>query len=115
MSLEAEGYLVDEARTAEAGLDLLHHSIFDLILTDFALPRRSGTWMLRAAAREGLLNAPAFLLTAHPSPGVIAGVPVITKPLDLDAFLDRIRETLDPAVYPSDEGGPEGPPPPNSD
>jgi len=47
--LEAEGYEVDTARTAEEGLRLLDARPYDLVLSDYALPGRTGTWMLREA------------------------------------------------------------------
>ena len=36
--LEAEGYVVDSASTAEEGLHLLNARPYDLVLSDYALP-----------------------------------------------------------------------------
>ena len=47
--LESEGYSVDSAATAEEGLRLLNSGSYDLVLSDYALPGRTGAWMLREA------------------------------------------------------------------
>jgi two-component system response regulator QseB len=95
-ALGSEGYVVEEATTAEDGLAQLRRGQYDLVLTDYALPRRTGTWMLQRAVRSGLLSVPAFIVTAHPRPPPLPGVPVITKPFDLDRFLARVRDALSP-------------------
>src|SRR5688572_17415871 len=64
--LEAEGFNVTEADSAETGLELLADYDFDVVLTDYSLPRGDGTWMLREAAHKGrLAGIPAFIVTAH--------------------------------------------------
>jgi DNA-binding response OmpR family regulator len=91
--LEAEGYLVDSARTAEEGLRLMDAGQYDLVLSDYALPGRTGAWMLREAVARRLLSQ-GIIVTAHPNPCDADGFPVIYKPLDFDAFLEQIRECL---------------------
>lgn len=95
LALEGEGYHVKQAETAEAGLALLRGHRFELVLTDYALPRKTGSTMLEEATSAGLMRTtPAILVTAHPSPKRVPGVEVIAKPIDLDYFLDRIRGVL---------------------
>jgi DNA-binding response OmpR family regulator len=95
--LEAEGYSVDSARTAEEGLRLLGVRRYDLVLSDYALPGRTGTWLLReAVARHLLSRMHGVIVTAHPLVRDAEGFEVIYKPLDFDAFLDRVRCYLDP-------------------
>jgi DNA-binding response OmpR family regulator len=102
--LEAEGYFVDSASTAEEGLRLLDADAYDLVLSDYALPGRTGAWMLREALARNLLSQ-GILVTAHPNPRDADGFPVIYKPLDFDLFLAQIREYMSGEV-----GGPPFPP-----
>ena len=92
--LEAEGYVVDSASTAEEGLRLLDARPYDLVLSDYALPGRTGAWMLREAVARQLLSR-GIIVTAHPNPRDADGFPVIYKPLDFDAFLDQVRGYID--------------------
>jgi DNA-binding response OmpR family regulator len=112
--LESEGYKVDTARTAEDGLRLLRSGTYDLVLSDYALPGRTGTWLLREAiARQLLSRQHAIIVTAHPQVCDAEGFEVIHKPLDFDSFLDRLRSHLDhdalPALSPFRAG--DGPQP----
>ena len=93
--LEAEGYSVDSASTAEEGLGLLNSGSYDLVLSDYALPGRTGAWMLREALARRLLSQ-GIIVTAHPNPRDADGFPVIYKPLDFDAFLEQIRGYINP-------------------
>jgi DNA-binding response OmpR family regulator len=99
--LESEGYRVDSARSAEEGLRLLRAGTYDLVLSDYALPGRTGTWLLReAVARQLLSRENAIIVTAHPKVCDADGFEVIHKPLDFDAFLGRLREYLDEHTMP---------------
>jgi DNA-binding response OmpR family regulator len=98
--LEAEGYHVDSAHTAEEGLRLLDAGAYDLVVSDYALPGRTGAWMLREAAARQLL-AQGLIVTAHPNPREADGFPVVYKPLDFDDFLQRIRTYLDRRAEPA--------------
>lgn len=94
--LQMEGYHVEEAANAVDGLARLAGGAFDLVLTDYAMPGGTGTWMLQEAATRGLLGrTPAVIVTAHPElvkPG--AEFTVVSKPIDLDQFLEQIRRIL---------------------
>jgi DNA-binding response OmpR family regulator len=93
--LEAEGYAVESARTAEEGLRLLATRRYDLVLSDYALPGQTGAWLLReAVARRLLTQNHAVIVTAHPQVRDADEFEVIFKPLDFDAFLERIRGYL---------------------
>lgn len=94
-ALEIDGHEVDEADNALAGLRRLQDSPYSLVLTDYAMPGGTGTWMLHEADRRGLMaDAVALIITAHPDVGELADVRVISKPLDLDFFLDQVRKLL---------------------
>jgi CheY-like chemotaxis protein len=90
--LEMAGFGVQSCDSAECGLDALREGEFDLILTDYALPRRSGVWLLEHAKAEGLLEeTPVLIVTAHPHVEGASGYEVIHKPLDLDDLVERVR------------------------
>jgi DNA-binding NtrC family response regulator len=95
--LESEGYLVDSASTAEEGLRLLGEDPYDLVLSDYALPGRTGAWMLQEALRRDLLSR-GIIVTAHPNPRDADGFPVIYKPLDFDVFLEQVRDCMNGGV-----------------
>lgn len=94
-ALEIDGHDVDEADSALAGLKRLQQRRYNLVLSDYAMPGGTGTWMLHEADRLGLMaDAEALIITAHPDIRELADVEVITKPLDLDFFLEQVRKLL---------------------
>ena len=94
--LRLAGYTTTACRSAEAGLECLREQQFDLVLTDYMLPMRSGGWLIQQAEAEGLLDAtPALLVTAHPNPAEVEGVEIIPKPFDLDDLVDRVKQKLE--------------------
>ena len=102
-ALEIEGYDVDEAANAREGLKRLSEARYNLVLSDYAMPGGTGTWMLHEATRRGLLdNTVALIVTAHPDQRDLTDVAVITKPLDLDYFLEQIRRLLAEAAPTAD-------------
>ena len=101
-ALELEGHIVDEAATASDGLKCLQQAKYTLVLSDYAMPGGTGTWMLHEASRQGLMDRTvALIVTAHPDVRELAHVEVITKPLDLDNFLDQVRQILAGAPAPA--------------
>jgi two-component system response regulator GlrR len=94
-ALEIEGHQVDEARNAIEGLQKIRQARYDLVLTDYAMPGGTGTWMLQQASADGLLRQTVSLVvTAHPDARELCTHDVIPKPLDLDNFLDQVRRVL---------------------
>ena len=94
-ALEIDGHQVDEADSALAGLKRLHEAKYQLVLSDYAMPGGTGTWMLHEANRLGLMSdAIALIITAHPDVRDLADVEVISKPLDLDYFLEQVRRLI---------------------
>lgn len=94
--LEMDGYAATSCATAEAALAALREETFDFVLTDYALPNRSGGWLLQQARAEGLLEAtPAVIVTAHFDPTPVAGFDVVHKPFDLDELIDQVRRRIE--------------------
>src|SRR5262245_23393110 len=66
-ALALEGYQVDQAASAHEGLQFLRGGRYRLVLSDYAMPGGTGTWMLAEAARQGLMrHTAAMIVTAHP-------------------------------------------------
>jgi two-component system response regulator GlrR len=98
-AFEMEGHQVVEAATASEGLKRLEEAGYNLILTDYAMPGGTGTWMLDEASRRGLMDrAVALVLTANPDVSDLGNVAVIAKPFDLDRLLDQVRRLLDEGI-----------------
>lgn len=96
--LRDEGYDVTVGATAEEGIELLGRGSFRLVISDYALPGETGSWMIREAKKKGLLNgAEAMLITAHPAPKGAEGIKVFRKPVDVDDFLRHVHHVLQPA------------------
>jgi DNA-binding response OmpR family regulator len=94
-ALEIDGHDVDGAPNAREGLLRLGNDHYDLVLSDYAMPGGTGTWMLHEAERQGLLSGTSVLIvTAHPDTRDLSDRDVMSKPLDLDVFLDRVRSVL---------------------
>jgi len=93
MLLDLAGFKVIACDSAECGLHVLREQEIDLVLTDYALPRRSGLWLLDKAKEEGLIqDVPVLIVTAHPHVEDAApGYEVIQKTFDLDDLIERVR------------------------
>jgi len=94
--LDMTGFAVVACDNAECGLNALREQQFDLVLTDYALPRQSGLWLLQEAESEGLIQGtPVLIVTAHPNVDGGGGYEVIQKPFDLDELIERVRQRME--------------------
>jgi len=105
-ALEIEGHDVDEASNAIEGLQKIRQTHYNLILTDYAMPGGTGSWMLQQASADGLLkDTVSLVVTAHPDARDLSTHDVIPKPLDLDSFLDQVRRALSSPDRPTGTSG----------
>ena len=99
-TLEAAGYKVESAMSAEDGIQKLNSMKIDLILTDLRLPGKSGMDVLSASKEKNSLT-PVIVMTAF---GTIetavqavkeGAYDFITKPFDPDHLLLLIERALE--------------------
>ena len=96
VALEAQAYQVSQAGDAEGGLRALRAGHFDMILTDYDLPGKTGAAMLREANVLRLVDGAATLVvTAHPDPEGVDETTLVRKPLDLEKFLHQVRRIFE--------------------
>lgn len=98
MLLSAEGWDVDQAHSALDGLRCLQAQRYQLVLTDYHMPDRTGMWMLQQAQRRHLLNGAAtMVVTADYDAAELMHDPtVVRKPVDFKRFLPQLRVLLAP-------------------
>ncbi|MBK6496542.1 MAG: response regulator transcription factor [Gemmatimonadetes bacterium] len=93
--LEEEGHAVDVATDGEEGSHLCHIYLYDLILLDIQIPKRTGLELSADLRREGI-DTPILMLTGRDStPDVVRGLNAgaddyLTKPFDFDELLARV-------------------------
>lgn len=93
--LQDEGYEVAAVPSAEAGMSRLQEGRFDLLVTDYCLPERTGCWLVeQARADHRLEGCEVLMITAHPQPKVPSGIQIMRKPLDVDDFVNEVGRTL---------------------
>ena len=97
--LSREGYHVFEASSAEEGLDIIDKNLINLIVLDLTLPNMDG-YEFTKELRESNVEIPILMATAHQlaidkHKGFMVGTDdYMTKPLDMDEFILRVRALL---------------------
>ena len=97
--LEMEGYSVESVESAEAALELLSISDFDLTIIDWELPQMSGLElcgsMRRSGNRCGILFLTGRAAIRDKASGLDAGADdYLTKPFEAEELLARVRAIL---------------------
>lgn len=97
--LRQEGYSVDWVRDGAAAELAIANGVYELILLDLGLPRKTGLDLLAGLRRNGSI-LPVLVITARDSvadrvTGLDAGADdYLVKPFDLDELSARIRALL---------------------
>jgi CheY-like chemotaxis protein len=99
--LRAKSYKVVEARNGREGLLQANRVIPDLILMDLTLPELDGVEATRQIRKRHVLSqTPIFAISAYATHEIKADAlaagctEVFGKPLDFEALLGKIRDTL---------------------
>lgn len=99
--LEASGYKVLEAESAQRALELVNSQPIDLVLMDINMPDVDGyTLTARLKSQPTFHNIPIVALTANVMKGdrersLQAGCDgYIEKPIDVDRFIDQVERFL---------------------
>ncbi len=99
--LQGEGYDVESALNGAAALELLKALpvLPDLILLDYMMPVMDGPgFRVAQVADPRIASIPVLLMTADPNPDTkhrqIGAKGFLKKPLDIELFLDEIRNCL---------------------
>ncbi|NWK76731.1 sigma 54-interacting transcriptional regulator [Aquitalea sp. LB_tupeE] len=99
LRLEAAGYLVDKAASAEAALSALAVRRADVLLTDWRLPGMDGMALFEQVKRS-YPSLPVIILTAHGTvPDAVEAVSrgvfgYLVKPFDSAALLSKVSQAL---------------------
>jgi CheY-like chemotaxis protein len=94
----ANGYLSQAVESAEAALDLMHHSALPgMVLIDIDLPGMSGIQLLRAVQAE-FPTVPCTLMSANEPEvvrrdGAARQVPFLPKPLDVRRLFAVVQDS----------------------
>lgn len=97
--LRQDGYTVDWVRDGAAAELAIANGVYELILLDLGLPRKSGLELLAGLRKKGL-SLPVLVITARDSvadrvKGLDAGADdYLVKPFDLDELSARIRALI---------------------
>jgi two-component system cell cycle sensor histidine kinase/response regulator CckA len=96
--LEATGFEVEVAFDGEQGLELLHASAFDLVITDIVMPGMSGYELCRKVKEDpARRHVPVILLTSLRDPAdMVQGIECgadhfIPKPFRAEDLVGRVR------------------------
>lgn len=93
--LEGEGYEVASVESAEDAMRRLQEDRFHLMVTDYCLPVKTGSWLIEEGTATGVLSGTKVLMiTAHPRPHVGDQVQIMRKPLDVDDFVNEVGRIL---------------------
>ena len=97
--LEAEGYEVSTAPSADQALEMMRTSDYDLLLLDVKMPKRDGMYLMREI-KKNWPEIPTIIMTGYPTSETIAEVLklgatlFIPKPFRPDELIKSIRQAF---------------------
>lgn len=99
-NLQAEGYQVFTAGDVASAIHLLEQNPFDLVITDFKMPKQSGLDLVRHV-RENLKDTDVMMITGYPSVGGAVGAvkagaaEYLAKPFTDEELFTAVRSIFD--------------------
>jgi two-component system, OmpR family, response regulator len=93
-------YTLDQAFSAEEGLELWDQQAYDVLLTDYNLRGMNGIAMIAALRARGAADLPTVLFTAYDDAQVqknaraVGVTRFVTKPFVIEEFVRLTRELL---------------------
>ena len=93
-------YAINQAYSAEEGLELWDQQPYDIVLTDYNLRGMSGIAMIAAMRARGASDLPTVLFTAYDDARVrkeartVGVTRFVTKPFVIEEFVQLTRELL---------------------
>ena len=93
-------YTLDQAFSAEEGLELWDQQPYDIVLTDYNLRGMNGTAMIAALKTRGAVDLPTVLFTAYDDARVqkearaVGVTRFVAKPFMIEEFVKLTRELL---------------------
>lgn len=99
-NLESEGYRVFTAADVPSAIRTLEQATFDLVITDYKMPKISGLDLVRHV-RENFKDTEVMMITGYPSIGGAVGAvkagaaEYLAKPFTDEELLSSVRNVLD--------------------
>ncbi len=99
-NLQAEGYRVFTAADVQSAIQLLQQTPFDLVVTDFKMPKVSGLDLVHYV-RENLKDTEVMMITGYPSVGGAVGAvkagaaEYLAKPFTDEELLSAVNNILE--------------------
>ncbi len=99
-ALRSKGYIVIEATTGEAALEILANQTFDLMITDMMMPKVDGATLI-FEARKTMPNLPVICISGYTQEAVakeVIGLDKIyflAKPFSLKQLTRKVKDAID--------------------
>jgi len=100
--LESRGFHCQQASNAMTGLTMMKHTEFDIILTDFQMPKMNGLELLHQLAASSITSSiPVIMITAFGSETLesearqAGACAVLRKPIDSLELLTTVTQTIE--------------------
>ena len=103
--LEADGFEVMLATSAEEALEIMESELPVALLMDIKMPERDGIYLM-GQIREKWLEIPVIVMTGYPTAETIAeaakmgAATLISKPFTPDELVETIRRVLKKEIRP---------------